>query len=437
MRRSAVGLVFLSLALAGPASALPSTECFPGAVPQERAWTIAYYSMGDSDLEGNVIDDFVEIAKVGSSSNAGLRAGIHVVVQLDRKAPSDNNSVGMWSDTYRFYVRKGDAANPQLTESLPLLEKNMADGKTLTEFLQWTRKCYPAERFALIVNGHGYGARGESGTVDGKPVPSGMRALSTDLSNPNDVFYVQEFAEAIGAAFSDRKLDLIGLDACLMGTVEVAFALRDKAHVLVASEEIEDPSGWLHNLWLQKLSEKPSMDPAEVARTIVRSYPAGVPGSLQGQALLAAVRLAEVSKLTRQIDIFGDALRLNDQQTLAKVREACRDYGSSGNSVDVKCLAQSALVRAHPIVDTRELLKLLTGPESVVFEIAFADGRTGPNVPGGISIYFPNTRSAFEGDRARDGYLDSGPAFPGAEWFPIQFVQHHRWDQFLLEKYLK
>ena len=42
----------------------------------------------------------------------------------------------------------------------------------------------------------------------------------------------------------NKKLDIIGFDACLMNMLEVAYQLRDHTEVVVGSEELEPGKGW-------------------------------------------------------------------------------------------------------------------------------------------------------------------------------------------------
>ena len=41
-----------------------------------------------------------------------------------------------------------------------------------------------------------------------------------------------------------QKIDLVGMDACLMAMVEVAYEIKDYVNILVASQETE-PGYWM------------------------------------------------------------------------------------------------------------------------------------------------------------------------------------------------
>ena len=52
----------------------------------------------------------------------------------------------------------------------------------------------------------------------------------------------------------DQRLEFVGFDACLMGTVETAYAIKNNVDYLIASEEIEPGTGWNYKKLLNQLS---------------------------------------------------------------------------------------------------------------------------------------------------------------------------------------
>ena len=63
-----------------------------------------------------------------------------------------------------------------------------------------------------------------------------------------------------------RKVDVVGMDACLMTMIEVAYQLRDHARVLVGSEEVEPGPGWPHAAILGDLTKRPAMTRGRAGR---------------------------------------------------------------------------------------------------------------------------------------------------------------------------
>src|SRR5439155_17347925 len=68
------------------------------------------------------------------------------------------------------------------------------------------------------------------------------------------------------------KLDLLGMDACLMSMIEIGYQLRDHVALTVGSEETEPGDGWPYNAILRDLAKKPQMSARDLSSLIVRRY---------------------------------------------------------------------------------------------------------------------------------------------------------------------
>jgi hypothetical protein len=115
------------------------------------SWTVLVYLDADNNLEREAIDDFLEMAAIGSS------AAINVVVQFDR-VPGYDSRYGDWTGTLRFRVTQGMTPQPA-SAIADLGEVNMGHPQTLSDFVSWGRATYPAQRTALVIWNHGDGWR--------------------------------------------------------------------------------------------------------------------------------------------------------------------------------------------------------------------------------------------------------------------------------------
>ena len=89
-------------------------------------------------------------------------------------------------------------------------ETNMADGETLKAFLDYRYAHYPAERFVLILWGHG----------------SPTEGLCPDGLSGGDTLTPEEIHAALSGSFpAGEKLYWIGFDACMMATLETAWSV--------------------------------------------------------------------------------------------------------------------------------------------------------------------------------------------------------------------
>ena len=112
-------------------------------------WTVMVFLNADNNLEEFGLEDFQEMAKVGSSDK------LNIVVQFDR-TPGYAKSTPDWTQTLRFRVTKDMKALPA-NALADIGEQNMGDGKTLEQFVSWAMKEYPANHYMLDVWDHGQG----------------------------------------------------------------------------------------------------------------------------------------------------------------------------------------------------------------------------------------------------------------------------------------
>jgi hypothetical protein len=127
----------------------------------------------------------------------------------------------------------------------------------------------------------------------------------------------------------DRKVDVIGMDACLMTMLEVAYQIRDHALVLIGSEEVEPGDGWPYDPILGELARSPQMSGAELSKNIVNqyidSYDRGAPFS--PSVTQAAVDLSKLGDITQAVDDLAAQLlhKLENSQTQSDIYRAWRN----------------------------------------------------------------------------------------------------------------
>ncbi|MCD4783019.1 MAG: hypothetical protein K8T10_04215 [Candidatus Eremiobacteraeota bacterium] len=287
----------------------------PTPVPMKK-WTILVYSAADNDLEPFQVEDVMEMEKTGGGNSLNL------LVQLDRGKKPSNLSDG-WSGARRYKIeRDGD---PEKINS-PVLEDlgqvNMSDPSTLSDFIQWGIKKYPAKHYMLIISDHG---KGWEGAIQDKSHSGWM-----ELPRIEDA--LMDAQEKTG-----QKLDILGFDACLMGESEVAYQLRDSADYMVASEESEGAEGWPYKKFLtvnllksiqSTLLMKLNMKPAQLARNIVkeaRSDPKNLP-------TLSAVDMKKIDGVANATKELSDAIIATDtpNSVLKEIAKSSTAFAKDG-----------------------------------------------------------------------------------------------------------
>ena len=202
--------------------------------PAERhAWTVMVYMAGDSSLSSFVDTNLDEMKKVGSSGE------LKIVVLADRLGEGNSNL---------YLVKKNELTDLTLKEIWIKRPNEVETGRpeTLTSFLNFSMKHYPADHRMLVIWGHGNGWKGAAG--DGEDM----------LSLPD-----------MKRALSGFKMDIVAFDACSMATMESYFELGDVTRYLVGSEKTVPTAGWPYGEILKKMPGKP---PLEAGKMIVAEY---------------------------------------------------------------------------------------------------------------------------------------------------------------------
>lgn len=207
--------------------------------------TIMLY-MNGSNLEtddSEATTDLSEIIKAGSSDN------VNVVVQTMGTKKWQNYGISA-NKTQRYEVNGSGLT--LVDDSLGQLDCTIAS--TLGDFISWGASNYPADRYILIFWNHG-----------GGPVYGfGYDEWNDDSNAALTIDEMQTALNAGGVYF-----DFIGMDCCIMSSLEVCVALYDYCDYTILSEDFESGLGWYYTDWLSKLYSNSSIPTTELAEYII------------------------------------------------------------------------------------------------------------------------------------------------------------------------
>lgn len=395
-----------------------------GTSKEGQTWLVMLYQDADDKiLEQDIYVDLNEAERVGSTDR------VHIVTQVDRYQAGYQGD-GDWSSAKRFYVTQdSDLGRLGSEQVADLGEVNMSDGQTLVDFVTWAVDAYPADKYVLILSDHGMGWPGGWSDADSKRRGEAGIPLASRLG---DELYLHEIDAALGEIRRQTgidKFELVGMDACLMGHLEVFSALQPHARYAVASQETEPALGWAYTSFLSDLIRNPDVDGAELGRLVVGSYVrddqrivddqaraemlnrgspmGGLFGLLGGptaeqvaqqmaqNVTLAAVDLSALPALMDSVNALAFSLQNARQPEVARARS----YAQSFTSVFGKQVPPSYIDLGH----FAKVLQRETrdgGITQAADDVLAALDRAviaemhGPNKPGatGVSIYFPNSQ---------------------------------------------
>lgn len=384
---------------------------FPLRVGADSDWTILVYLNGDNDLYEYAVEDFNEMEVVGSNSN------VNVVVQIDLPARSYFFHPP-FTDTRRYYVERDPEGmndrivSEKLWPETGSVELDMGQPSTLAEFVIWGIDNFPASHYCLIIWDHGDGFRYPGGYQSAQV----LKTLSSDMESGNSISVADgEVAEALGpvVAHLGRKLDLIGIDACLMGMWEVDYILRDFADYVVHSQETENATGFDFEAMLRFISLNPEVNSYELCYQIVVDSIDSVGSTL------SCVELGAIESLSLAIDDFALSVmehleRYEDE--IAMVADRTMRFGEE-DIADLAVFTTMIAQRDSLPEDLGEVAGRLA--QRVTDAVVISETRGAYAGAGGISIYLPLYYSR---------YIPYDPVYAngdGALW------ADHLWDEML------
>ena len=101
------------------------------------------------------------------------------------------------------------------------------------------------------------------------------------------------------------KFDLVGFDACLMSTYEVAAALAPSTNYLVASQELVPGHGWDYRAF-QVLIDQPGAGPDVLGASILSGfYDYSQTEGTGDNITMALMDLRQLDGLTAALDVWG------------------------------------------------------------------------------------------------------------------------------------
>ena len=270
-----------------PPSDIVQTPAEP-TVSGDQTWAIYWYLCG-SDLEswyGCATEDLTEMMEVSLPEN------VQIVIQTGGAVEWMREDIQPDRIGRYLYDSNGFA----LLEEQP--QANMGEAATLESFLRFCTDNYPADRTMVLFWNHG------GGSVNG---------AAFDINYSFDSLTIDEFRAAFETACEVKgdnpPFDVVGFDACLMATIDVANTFKDVGHYLVASEELEPGNGWYYTGWLQALAQDPGMDGELLGRAICDSYLDGCKlKNTAGEVTLSVTDLTKIDRLLTAYDRLGTAV---------------------------------------------------------------------------------------------------------------------------------
>ncbi len=433
----------------GSNTPLPAAPVVLPALPPvavgDQKWLVMIYSDADDEsIERDLFFDVNESERVGSAER------VHIVAQMDR-SPLGFDGDGNWSGTKRFYVTQDDDLQRIQSQELDDLgEVNMGAAATLTDFIVWAVSAYRADKYVLVISNHGSGWPGISYDPDPQPA-DGSQA---------DGITMNELDEALALARQQTgvpRFDVIALDACLMGQLEVLSALTSHTHYVVASEEVVPWVSMAYAGFLQPLRQNPGMSAADLAKVMVESYidqdemikddetrrdaarvlynspQMSAPDFVRRMKVdttMSAVDMDALPDLINTVNDLASALARVDQGQVARSRAFSQAFMSAfGDDVPPSYIDLVHFCQMLQSESGDAGVKNTAGKVIEAVRKSVIAEKHGPERPSanGIAIYFPNSQLYSREYGGYEAYTNNAS----------RFASQSQWDDFLAFHYTK
>lgn len=371
-------------------------------------WTFMVYMAGDNNLASAGEVDLREMRKAGSTQ------AVNVIAQFDNAGTRGTERYRVLSDGH------------DVVESLGPTDSG--DPNVLLDFIRWTHQHYPAQRYALVLWNHGGGW--EPSAIDQIAqeirAPSfGTREAVERAASPLRRMFFRPSLEAIlslpspqeRAICSDdgsghsldtielgkvlekavevlgQPIDLLGMDACLMSNLEVAYQARECVRYVVASEESEPNEGWPYDLVLSRLVADPDLPTEVFASHIVAAYmqfyaEMGYVGDITQTAL----HLPHVRELSTALDRLAEALIVRLPGARSQIWEAHRATKRfwQNTLADVGSFGEAVKTAVPEVADEADAVIAALRPGPGGFVVAESHAGRGVQACTGLTVYLPS-----------------------------------------------
>lgn len=380
-----------AVALAGLSACAPVVANNGGPLVAPDSWTIMTYSIADTNLEPFMMEDLEELGDVGS------RPGLNLVALVDRaEGYTDVPLLGVpdWVGGKLLEIGRDSA-----TVLGDYGDINTGDPDVLQAFIRESIRAYPAANYGLVISDHG----------------ASWPGVGDDESSGGDTLNLAELEQAIAGAVEETgvgRIDMLGFDACLMATYEVASTLAPYADVLVASQELEPGHGWDYRSFEAAFR---GATPAELGASIVEGFRnQALASGTDNDITLSVVDLVNFSAVDEAVSNLATALtdRVDDvAPTVGRTLAQTLGFGTNPNPAydthmkDLGILAGELSVDALDVADQADAV--VRAINDVVLSKVAGQATRGAT---GLSIYFPPSgqyyRDEYGAVAERTGWAD-------------------------------
>lgn len=408
---------------------------------EPRPWTFLVYLSADNNMDDQRDRLIYDLELFNNLERAAARnPGVAILVQWDRSPDHAGDTPDDHTRRYRVLPDRNPYELADYAEGATtwdLGELNMGDDQTLYDFVTWARSAFtPTTYTALSLVGHGGGwAPSFVSALGIGYLTSGMGWDDTD----GDYLGTREIGDALYWATDEgaTPIDVLFLDASMMGMLENAYEVRDSTRFLVASESAVwsrfPYEGYVGTIEVETT-------PRELAEAMVQVYDDSLLGYPRTMAGLA-VDVGAIGPISQALDslalVLSETLTTSTRLQMAQAYSAVQKFDSNWDYalavpdayVDLYDLAEQLAARFTDtaVLSAAHALTVAIGPSGGDFVVQERHHSGHPWV-------VPSQTWTFTGAHGVAIYLPLGEDFWIRDYYQpteLDLAAHTHWDEFL------
>lgn len=423
----------------------------------KKKWTVLIYIQACNNLDSFAKNNLDGMMATGSNDD------INILVEYQK--PTSRSQMG---NSWRYHVAPGKLVADEIVSRPPIQrdrdQKIDAEtvGNEVFDSMSWAVNNYPAEKYALIFWNHGLGVLDPRWDMIQPPymkqptwrtpLLEPTRATRNKIASERGILFDEERQTYMTNAelrktlkrisddlLNGKKIEVVGMDACLMGMFEVVYQIKEYTHHFVASQEFEFAQGWSYGPLMRRLAQCPHMDGKEFCSAVVDTFDDyyGNKTSYYTQSSVSTQQLDQVHESINTLSEQLIALKKVDARGMNRIIQSARDRCLAFSLPDyidlhsfydeLKRLVDNAITHPNgsainpcpPQIDKGRMTILLTTLEEGHRRMQrfVTSNKTGRylNRAKGISLYYPQ-------HKIDTSYLET------------EFAQDNKWLHFLAQQ---
>ncbi len=307
--------------------------------------TVIVYMAADNNLSGNAFKNINMLERAFSDM-----LGARILVYYDQV--NGKNQILEIARDDDFY----EITSPIIAEYPD--DHNPMLAATLTEVIADCRELSPTQRYSLVLWSHATGwlPQGMHPATAPEQSSGGVDRTFGNIYTYSDQMEIYDLAKALP---SDIQFEYIYFDACHMGSIEVAYELKDKAKYFIASAAEVLANGYPYDEGIEALMRA---NVSGIAENFYNHYKGQTSEVLQS----ATISVTDLSKLK----VVGAELK-KLQSAVAQQPRAEQQFGRKLGSYDYRNLMwdfEDMVIRTYGEANSEALLSALH--DAVIYEAA-------------------------------------------------------------------